>query len=98
VTTECGGAIEGGECVVHYQPKVDLGDGRIHGVEALLRWNHPQRGVVLPADFIPALEDSGLILPVGEWVLAEAARQVDAWRRAGFAPVPVAVNLSAKQF
>jgi EAL domain-containing protein (putative c-di-GMP-specific phosphodiesterase class I) len=77
---------------------VDLRDGRIHGVEALLRWNHPQRGMVLPAEFIPALEDSGLILPVGEWVLGEAARQIGAWQRAGFAAVPVAVNLSAKQF
>jgi diguanylate cyclase (GGDEF)-like protein/PAS domain S-box-containing protein len=98
LNTDLRRAIERGEFVLHYQPKVDLRDGRIHGVEALLRWNHPQRGVVLPTEFIPALEDSGLILPVGEWVLGEAARQVGAWRRAGFAPVPVAVNLSAKQF
>jgi diguanylate cyclase (GGDEF)-like protein/PAS domain S-box-containing protein len=98
LNTDLRRAIERGEFVLHYQPKVDLRDGRIHGVEALLRWNHPQRGVVLPAEFVPALEDSGLILPVGEWVLGEAARQVGAWRRAGYAPVPVAVNLSAKQF
>jgi diguanylate cyclase (GGDEF)-like protein/PAS domain S-box-containing protein len=98
LNTDLRRAIERGEFVLHYQPKVDLRDGRIHGVEALLRWNHPQRGMVLPAEFIPALEDSGLILPVGEWVLGEAARQIGAWQRAGFAPVPVAVNLSAKQF
>src|SRR6185295_12168680 len=76
----------------------DLRDGSLHGVEALLRWNHPQRGTVMPEEFIPALEDSGLILPVGEWVLSEAARQLGAWRREGLEPVPVAVNLSAKQF
>ena len=98
LNTDLRRAIERGEFVLHYQPKVDLRDGRIHGVEALLRWNHPQRGMVLPHEFIPALEDSGLILPVGEWVLAESARQLGAWRRAGYAPVPVAVNLSAKQF
>ena len=98
LNTDLRRAIERGEFVLHYQPKVDLRDGAIHGVEALLRWNHPQRGMVLPADFVPALEDSGLILPVGEWVLGEAARQIGAWQRAGFAPVPVAVNLSAKQF
>jgi diguanylate cyclase (GGDEF)-like protein len=98
LNTDLRRAIERGEFVLHYQPKVDLRDGRIHGVEALLRWNHPQRGMVLPQEFIPALEDSGLILPVGEWVLAESARQLGAWRRAGYAPVPVAVNLSAKQF
>jgi diguanylate cyclase (GGDEF)-like protein/PAS domain S-box-containing protein len=98
LNTDLRRAIERGEFVLHYQPKVDLRDGRIHGVEALLRWNHPYRGMVLPADFIPALEDSGLILPVGEWVLGEAAREVGAWRRAGLAFVPVAVNLSAKQF
>jgi EAL domain-containing protein (putative c-di-GMP-specific phosphodiesterase class I) len=67
-------------------------------VEALLRWNHPQRGMVAPGEFIPALEDSGLILPVGEWVMEEAAAQLRAWQAEGLQPVPVAVNLSAKQF
>ena len=98
LNTDLRRAIERGEFVLHYQPKVDLRDGRIHGVEALLRWNHPQRGVVAPAEFVPALEDSGLILPVGEWVLSEAARQLGAWQAAGLAALPVAVNLSAKQF
>jgi diguanylate cyclase (GGDEF)-like protein len=98
LNTDLRRAIERGEFVLHYQPKVDLRDGRIHGVEGLLRWKHPQRGMVAPAEFVPALEDSGLILPVGEWVLAEAARQLAAWQAAGLQPVPVAVNLSAKQF
>jgi diguanylate cyclase (GGDEF)-like protein/PAS domain S-box-containing protein len=98
LNTDLRRAIERREFVLHYQPKVDFAGGRIHGVEALLRWNHPQRGTVPPAEFIPALEDSGLILPVGEWVLEEAAAQVGAWRREGLQAVPVAVNLSAKQF
>jgi EAL domain-containing protein (putative c-di-GMP-specific phosphodiesterase class I) len=98
LNTDLRRAIERKEFVLHYQPKIDLRDGRIHGVEALLRWNHPQRGMVSPAEFIPALEDSGLILPVGEWVLEEAAAQLRAWQKDGLDAVPVAVNLSAKQF
>jgi diguanylate cyclase (GGDEF)-like protein/PAS domain S-box-containing protein len=98
LNTDLRRAIERGEFVLYYQPKLDLRDARIHGVEALLRWNHPQRGLVSPLEFIPALEDSGLILPVGEWVLGEAARQLAAWQRDGLELVPVAVNLSAKQF
>jgi EAL domain-containing protein (putative c-di-GMP-specific phosphodiesterase class I) len=98
LNTDLRRAIERREFMLHYQPKVDLRDGRIQGLEALLRWNHPQRGVVPPGEFIPALEDSGLILPVGEWVLGEAARQLAAWQRSGLEEVPVAVNLSAKQF
>ncbi|HEX6265629.1 MAG TPA: EAL domain-containing protein [Burkholderiales bacterium] len=98
LNTDLRRAIERREFVLHYQPKIDLADGRIHGVEALLRWNHPQRGMVLPGEFIPALEDSGLILPVGEWVLEEAAAQLRSWQREGLQSVPVAVNLSAKQF
>jgi diguanylate cyclase (GGDEF)-like protein len=98
LNTDLRRAIERREFVLHYQPKIDLADGRIHGVEALLRWSHPQRGMVAPGEFIPALEDSGLIIPVGEWVLEEAARQVRSWQREGLQPLPVAVNLSAKQF
>jgi diguanylate cyclase (GGDEF)-like protein/PAS domain S-box-containing protein len=98
LNTDLRRAIERGEFVLHYQPKVHLRDGSLQGVEALLRWNHPQRGTVAPGEFIPALEDSGLILPVGEWVLGEAARQLAAWRSQGLRTVPVAVNLSAKQF
>ncbi len=91
-------AIERREFVLHYQPKVDLVSGRMQGLEALLRWNHPERGLVSPMEFVPALEESGLILPVGEWVLEEACAQIGRWRAAGLVPVPVAINLSAKQF
>ena len=98
LNTDLRRAIERREFVLHYQPKVDLADGGIHGVEALLRWNHPTRGMVSPGEFVPALEDSGLILPVGEWVLEEAAAQLRRWQAQGLQAVPVAVNLSAKQF
>lgn len=98
LNTDLRRAMERGEFALHYQPKVDLRDGRMHGVEALLRWNHPGRGLVAPAEFVPALEESGLILPVGEWVLREAAAQLRAWQREGLQSVPVAVNLSARQF
>jgi diguanylate cyclase (GGDEF)-like protein/PAS domain S-box-containing protein len=98
LNTDLRRAIERREFVLHYQPKVDLRDRRLLGVEALLRWAHPSRGMVSPAEFIPALEDSGLILPVGEWVLEEASLQLRRWQLAGLATVPVAVNLSAKQF
>jgi diguanylate cyclase (GGDEF)-like protein len=83
---------------LHYQPKVDTRSGRIHGAEALIRWRHPQRGLVPPADFIPLAEECGLIDSIGEWVVREACRQASAWQRAGLEPVRVAVNLSAFQF
>jgi diguanylate cyclase (GGDEF)-like protein len=91
-------AIERREFTLHYQPRVHLAERRVLGWEALLRWNHPVRGLVEPAQFVPALEDSGLILPVGEWVLEEAAAQLARWQQAGRAPLPLSVNLSAKQF
>jgi diguanylate cyclase (GGDEF)-like protein/PAS domain S-box-containing protein len=91
-------AIERREFRLHYQPKVDLRSGEICGAEALLRWQHPERGVISPEEFIPVLEDTGLILPVGEWVMREACSQTMAWKGAGLAALPVAVNLSARQF
>jgi diguanylate cyclase (GGDEF)-like protein/PAS domain S-box-containing protein len=90
-------ALERGEFLLHYQPKLDLATGIISGFEALLRWNHPQRGLVPPLEFIAILEDTGLILPVGEWVIGEACRQLKAWQAQGMAVRPVAINLSARQ-
>lgn len=91
-------ALERGEFLLHYQPKVDLASGAICGMEALLRWAHPQKGMVYPAEFIPVLEETGLIVPVGDWVVREACRQIGAWQRAGVKVPHVAVNLSARQF
>jgi diguanylate cyclase (GGDEF)-like protein/PAS domain S-box-containing protein len=98
LNTDLRRAIERREFLLHYQPKVELASGALTGAEALLRWNHPQRGMVSPAEFIPALEESGQILTVGEWVLQEACAQLRSWADAGLVPLPVAVNLSAKQF
>jgi diguanylate cyclase (GGDEF)-like protein/PAS domain S-box-containing protein len=92
------GALERDEFILYYQPKASVADGRIVGVEALLRWLHPERGLVSPGEFMPVLEDTGLIVPVGEWVLKAVCEQIRAWGRAGIKPVPVAVNLSPRQF
>jgi len=91
-------ALARGELQLHYQPQVALADGSIVGAEALLRWRHPDLGEVQPAEFISVAEDSGLILPIGEWVLRTAARQMKAWRDAGMAAMIMTVNLSAVQF
>ncbi len=91
-------AIDCGAFVLHYQPKITLRTGRITGVEALLRWREADGGWIDPADFIPLAEEAGLIGRLGEWALREACRQVGAWRAEGLPPVPVAVNLSARQF
>ncbi len=91
-------ALERGEFRLHYQPKACLHTGRVTGVEALLRWERPDHGLVPPADFVPLLEDTGLIVPVGEWVIAEACRQIAAWRASGREPVSIAINISARQF
>ena len=84
--------------MLHFQPKANLLTGRITGVEALLRWQRPGGVLVPPAEFIPLLEESGLIVAAGEWVLRAACAQIRAWQEAGLTPVPIAVNLSAKQF
>ncbi|MFP5391228.1 MAG: putative bifunctional diguanylate cyclase/phosphodiesterase, partial [Gammaproteobacteria bacterium] len=89
-------ALERGEFVLHYQPQIDLQSGRISGAEALLRWVHPDLGIISPAEFIPVAEDSGLIVPIGEWVLREACRTARQWHADGF-PLRVAVNLSGRQ-
>ena len=83
---------------LHYQPQLDLVTGRVVGVEALLRWQHPERGDISPAEFIPVAESTGLILPIGDWVLHSACRQARAWQDAGLPPLRVAINLSAAQF
>ena len=90
--------LELGQLELHYQPKVDIATNRIRSAEALLRWRHPTRGLVPPNVFIPIAEDTGLIVPIGEWVLRQACRQVRSWIDSGMSPVRVAVNLSAKQF
>jgi diguanylate cyclase len=91
-------ALERNEFQLHYQPKVDLRTGRITGVEALLRWLHPDLGIVAPAQFIPMAEETGLIVPIGIWVLRTACAQQMAWQDKGLQPLSVAVNLSARQF
>lgn len=91
-------ALERAQLQLHYQPQVSLRDGKIVGAEALLRWIHPELGAISPAEFIPAAEGSGLILPIGEWVLRQAIRQARRWMQEGLAPLVMAVNLSAVQF
>ncbi|MHB0977650.1 MAG: bifunctional diguanylate cyclase/phosphodiesterase [Candidatus Aquicultorales bacterium] len=90
-------ALEKDEFVIHYQPQIELETGRISGAEALLRWRHPEFGLVLPGEFIPLAEDSGLIIPIGDWVLSQACRSAVAWNSRISRPVKVAVNLSACQ-
>ena len=91
-------ALGRGEFELHYQPKVDVLNGRIVGMEALLRWRHPQTGLVAPHDFIPLAEETGLIVPIGQWVIEEACVQNRAWQLAGFPRLRVAVNISGVQF
>jgi len=91
-------ALEQDELRVYFQPRVNLASGEMCGAEALVRWQHPERGLVPPAEFIPVAEDTGLILPLGEWMIKSVCRQQRAWLDAGLSPPPVAVNLSALQF
>jgi diguanylate cyclase (GGDEF)-like protein/PAS domain S-box-containing protein len=88
-------ALDRGEFVLHYQPRVDVASGHIVGAEALIRWQHPDQGLVQPLDFIPLMEETGLVIPIGEWVLAETCRQVASWQAEGLPVVPVAVNLAS---
>jgi diguanylate cyclase (GGDEF)-like protein/PAS domain S-box-containing protein len=96
--TQLRGALERHEFLLHYQPKANIVTGAISGFEALLRWQHPQRGLVQPEQFISILEDTGMIVPVGEWVLRTVCNQLNSWKSAGIEARPVAVNLSARQF
>ena len=91
-------ALERNELSLHYQPQIDIHDGHITGMEALMRWQHPELGAVSPVEFIPIAEETGLIVPFGEWALRTACAQNKAWQDAGLAPIVVAVNLSARQF
>jgi diguanylate cyclase (GGDEF)-like protein len=91
-------ALDRDEFMVYYQPQVEATTGRIIGLEALLRWNHSKRGMISPSSFIPIAEDTGLIVPIGDWVLRMVCAQSKAWQRAGLPPIRIAVNLSARQF
>lgn len=91
-------ALDKEEFELYYQPQIDLTTGKMVGMEALIRWIHPQLGFIQPSDFIPLTEEIGMIVELGEWVLREACQQNKAWQEAGYPPVCVAVNLSAKQF
>jgi diguanylate cyclase (GGDEF)-like protein len=91
-------AIQNEEFLIHYQPRVSVDSLEITGVEALVRWRHPQLGLISPAEFIPLAEDTGLIVPIGEWVLKHACSQNKSWQDQGFAPIQMAVNICARQF
>src|SRR5439155_6707684 len=91
-------AIQEEQLLLHFQPQLNLTDGKVIGAEALLRWNDPERGLVYPGSFIPVAEESRLILPIGEWVLRTACTQMRAWRDSGLELPRVSVNLSARQF
>src|SRR3546814_18839787 len=90
-------ALEVGQLEVFYQPRLSLADDALEAAEALVRWRHPQRGLVAPAHFIPLAEETGLIIPLGEFVLREACRQARQWQQDGLAEIRVSVNLSGKQ-
>jgi diguanylate cyclase (GGDEF)-like protein/PAS domain S-box-containing protein len=91
-------ALDRDELVMHYQPKINLKTGEITGVEALIRWQHPERGLIGPLQFISVAEDCGLMLPIGNWVLRESCRQAKAWQDAGLRPIEMAVNVSSVEF
>ncbi|MCX7289611.1 EAL domain-containing protein, partial [Janthinobacterium sp.] len=91
-------ALSAQQLLLHYQPKYALASGRIIGAEALVRWHHPQHGMIPPAEFIPLAESTGLVVQVGEWVLEAACAQAQAWKLAGLPPIRLAVNVSAREF
>ena len=91
-------ALERKEFVLYYQPLVELSSGRITGVEALVRWRHPILGLLSPLEFIPMAEDTGLIIPIGEWIMENVCMQGRKWNEAGFSPLRMTVNLSMRQF
>ena len=91
-------ALEGGQFVLHYQPKLELNTGRVTGVEALLRWNRPGHGLVYPAEFVPVLEETGMVVRIGDWIVDAACRQIAEWNEQGVREVRVAVNVSSRQF
>ena len=98
IESQLRGALARGEFLLHYQPKLQLSSGRICGLEALLRWQPPGRSLIPPGEFIAILEDTGLIVAVGEWVLATVCQQIAGWQAEGLSVLPVAVNVSARQF
>jgi predicted signal transduction protein with EAL and GGDEF domain len=91
-------ALDKGEFEIHYQAQVELQQNRIIGLEALVRWRHPEHGLISPTRFIPLAEENGLIVPLGEWVLEQACLQARIWQNLGFPPIRMAVNLSPRQF
>jgi diguanylate cyclase (GGDEF)-like protein len=91
-------ALDRGEFLLYFQPQVEVETRQVIGVEALLRWQHPERGMIYPEEFIPLAEENGMIVPIGEWVLRSACNQNKAWQQAGLKPVYMGVNLSARQF
>jgi len=91
-------ALERNEFFLLYQPQIDPGSGKIIAAEVLLRWQHPVMGLVLPVDFIPVLEDTGLIVPVGEWIIYQVCQQLQKWHQCGLRNIRLAVNISARQF
>lgn len=91
-------ALKNGEFKLHYQPQFDLNNNQLIGIEALLRWEHPEKGLLTPEQFIPIAEASGLIMPIGDWVLNEVCIQASAWQKAGLKPLRISVNLSSRQF
>jgi len=91
-------SVDHNQLVVYYQPQIDLNTNKVIGAEALMRWQHPDQGMIAPVDFIPMAEETGLIIPMGEWILRAACIQNRAWQKAGYEPITISVNLSARQF